>query len=135
MTSHGRPPGSPCEAPTGGGTTARPADLQTPRGGGRAAPPQPDRRVCRGFVHVPDPIPAPLHLDWFPTTGTKLRALEHTCDLCRHVSYEYGLIGGSYRIRRTVRIPGKQTKVVETVAVRRSVAAEWWRLLLAGQAI
>jgi hypothetical protein len=86
-------------------------------------------------VHIPDPQPRPLHLDWFATVGMRMRAIEHTCDPCRHVSYEYGLVGGAYRIRRTVRIPGKATKVTETVAVRRSVAAEWWRLLLAGQAI
>lgn len=90
---------------------------------------------CAGGAHppkAPDEDAEPLH--WYPSLRIVMRVEAYTCDRCRDVSYEYGLIGGAYRIRRTMRERGRVT-VRETPAVRRSVAAEWWQMIMSGQAI
>lgn len=84
--------------------------------------------------HVPPAQPDAEELHWYPTLGLPLRHEAHTC-ACQPVSYEYGVIGGAYRIRRTTRATGQPVRVHETPAVRRTLAAEWWRKVQAGQAV
>lgn len=99
------------------------------------APPNVPRTRCAGGAHppkVPDMDAERLH--WYRSLRIVIRVEAHTCDRCRDVSYEYGLIGGAYRIRRTTRERGRVV-VHETPAVRRSVAAEWWQMIMSGQAI
>lgn len=99
------------------------------------APPNVPRARCAGGVHPPKAPGEDVELlHWYQCTRIAIRVVAHTCDRCRDVSYEYGLIGGAYRIRRTTRERGRVV-VHETPAVRRSVAAEWWQMLMSGQAI
>lgn len=86
-----------------------------------------------GGIHPPPAQARAEHLHWYPTAGQAMRVEEHTCP-CTVESYEYGTVGGAYRIRRTVRRPGQQTRVYDTPVVRRTVAEVWWRKLLAGEA-
>ena len=86
-----------------------------------------------GGIHPPPAQGRAEHLHWYPTAGQVMRVVEYTCS-CAVESYEYGTVGGAYRIRRTVRRPGRQVRVYDTPVVRRTVAAEWWRKLQAGEA-
>lgn len=90
--------------------------------------------ACVASTHVPPVIADPLRLHWKPCDGMPIRVEEHTCNTCRTVSYEYGLVGGAYRIRRTDRRKGRPV-FHDTPPVPRTTAERWWRGLLAGEAL
>lgn len=85
---------------------------------------------CTG-LHVAEPMPDAETLDWLPCYPLPMRNPERTCTICSPVSYEYGVVGGAYRIRRT----DERGQLRETPPVPRTTAQEWWWLLLAGQAV
>ncbi|OLT36750.1 hypothetical protein BJF79_30740 [Actinomadura sp. CNU-125] len=114
------------------GASRQRAPRPEPRPAESAAPSRPC--FTPGAVHPAPPAPAAAHLPWHSPTGDRLRVQRHTCESCRDTSFEYGLIGGRYRIRRTVRRPSGIWTVHETPAVRKDVALWWWQGLLSGQA-
>lgn len=77
----------------------------------------------QGTLHA---RPEPDDILWVPYDGSTLRSKAATCQLCSHVIYEWGTIGGAHRIRRT----NLQTGLIRvTPAVRRADAAAWWQAL------
>jgi hypothetical protein len=88
---------------------------------------------CHGR-HIPAAAPGAERLDWMPPYGA-VRILAWTCQRCAHVSYELGLLGGGYVIRRTDFTKVKAPVVRQTPVVRHKLAATWWNALLHGQAI
>lgn len=87
---------------------------------------------CVG-VHVPPAVQA-IELEWQPSYGV-VRVLEHTCERCQHVSYEFGSLGGAYLIRRTDWRKVRAPIVHQTAPVRHALAWSWWQALLYGRAI
>ncbi|MQY04138.1 hypothetical protein [Actinomadura macrotermitis] len=74
-------------------------------------------------------------LQWTPVTSpVRMRVEASTCHQCSPITYEFGLIGGRWYIRRTDYRRGKPV-VHEAVAQRHRIAEERWRMLLAGVAI
>jgi len=99
------------------------------------SPPAPGPCLTPFSAHPAPPAANAEHLPWHTADGDRLRVLEWTCEQCRDDVYEYWLIGGAYRIRRTVRRGGGVWTVHETPAVRQSLALAWWAGLLAGRAV
>lgn len=103
------------------------------------APTAAGRRPCRTPTspHPARPTADGERLHWYLADGGtgRMRVEEWTCASCRDTSYEYGVLGGAYRIRRTVRRDGRVFSVHESPAVRRTVAARWWQDLLTGRAV
>lgn len=96
-------------------------------------PPPP---VCQVSVHVRDLGPNPEHVHWY-TVGSPLepaRCLEHTCEHCRNVYYEYLTRGGRRLIRRRYRSPRGGLVISETPCMLVPVADEIWRKILYGAA-
>lgn len=87
---------------------------------------------CSFALHPAPTLPGARQLEWFPSLGVAIRGAERTCSRCRRISYEYGVIGGAYRIRRTNH---QQREVRETPAVPRLEAAVWWQELITGRAV
>jgi len=88
-------------------------------------------------LHLPLRVhPTAEKIEWVRWDGsTTMRSYEATCALCRDTVWEWGLVGGSYRIRRTRRLERGGFEVRLTPAVPRKRALVWWEGLLAGYAI
>jgi len=80
--------------------------------------------------HIPATAPDAEALEWVPWDGSEFRSLEATCTYCSPVIYEWGMVGGAYRIRRT---SGREVRL--TPAVPRQRAVSWWELLRSGRAV
>lgn len=65
-------------------------------------------------------------IEWVAHDGSGMRSYKATCSLCTHLIYEWGLVGGAYRIRRT-NLQNAQVRI--TPAVPRPQAAAWWQAL------
>jgi hypothetical protein len=78
----------------------------------------------------------PEELGWLWPYGV-IRVLEHTCDRCAAVSYELGMLGGAYVIRRTDRthFASKGTIIRQTPTVRKAVVLPWWEAVRQGRAV
>ena len=99
------------------------------------APPAPRPCLTPFSAHPAPPAANAEHLPWHTADGDRLRILHWTCEQCRDDAYEYGLIGGAYRIRRTVRRGGSIWTVHETPVVRQNLALAWWAGLLSGRVV
>jgi hypothetical protein len=84
--------------------------------------------------HVPQAPAGARRLEWMAVYGT-LRVYAHTCDRHGRVSYEFGLLGGGYVIRRTDRSRPHTPVIRQTPTVRRTLALQWWDALLRGHAV
>ena len=69
---------------------------------------------------------ADTNIDWVPSDGSGMRSYKATCSFCSPVIYEWGLVGGNYRIRRTD-LQAATTHL--TPAVPRPQAIAWWLAL------
>lgn len=92
--------------------------------------------VCRLSTHVRDPAPNPDDIHWYRVVRPlePARSLEHTCDRCRNVSYEYLTRGGRRLIRRRYRSPRGELVIHETPGLFVPAADELWRKILNGVA-
>lgn len=92
--------------------------------------------VCRFAVHVRSLAPNPDDVHWYRVARPlePARSLEHTCDRCRNVSYEYLGRGGRRLIRRKYRSARGELVIHETPGLLVPAADELWRKILNGVA-
>ena len=75
--------------------------------------------------------PNPVELHWQYAYG-QIRVMDETCWRCAPLSYELGLLGGYYVIRRTDRrqYASKGDVVKQTPPAPKATAMdEWWKIL------
>lgn len=91
-------------------------------------------RECLGR-HVPATAPSAQRLEWLSVVPPleHVRVVEHTCDRCGPIGYEFASLGGAFVIRRTNYLSGR--RVHQTAGVRYVEAWEWWQALLYGHAV
>lgn len=92
--------------------------------------------VCRLALHIRDLVPNPDDVHWYRVHRPLefARSLEHTCERCRNVSYEYLARGGKRLIRRRYRSPRGELVISETPSLLVPEADELWRKILHGVA-
>lgn len=83
--------------------------------------------------HLQPTAPDALKLEWTVFDGSRFRSDFSTCTMCNpYLIYEWGNLGGSFRIRRTDLLTG-EAHVTPWVSVKE--AAGWWLKLQNGTAI
>ena len=86
--------------------------------------------TVEAIPHFPAPEEDAEELEWIRSDGSVYRSLEASCTYCSPVIYEWGMVGGAYRIRRTV---GREVRLTPTVPRQRALG--WWEALRSGRAV
>lgn len=83
--------------------------------------------------HLAPTAPNAVKLEWQEWDGSRFRSHFASCTLCDPwLIYEWGTLGGRFRIRRT---DMRTLSVHVTPETKVKTAARWWQALLAGKAI